>query len=75
MKYSLVFWIVKHIQLGPNIQNPLSQMNQMRNMNQINQNSENHVDQMNHHINQINPKAIFTKLPKIVRTQLAKLAK
>ena len=39
----------------------------------MNQNSENHVNEMNHHIDQINPKAIFTKLPKIVRNQLAKL--
>ena len=40
VKYFLVFWIVKPIQLGPNIQNPLSRMNQIRDMNQINPNSK-----------------------------------
>ena len=39
MKYFLVFWIVKHIQLNQN-----SQTNQMHNINQINQNSENQVN-------------------------------
>ena len=70
MKYFIALWMVKHIQLDPNIQ-----MNQMQNINQINQNSGNQVNQMNHHMNQINQKAIFTKLPKIVRTRLTKLIK
>ena len=43
MNYFLVFWIVEHIQLDPNIENPVSQMNQIHNINQINQNSENQV--------------------------------
>ena len=75
MKYFLVFWIVKHIQLDPNIETLVSQMNQMHYINQIDQNRENQVNQMNHHMNQINQKAIFTKLPKIAGTRLTKLTK
>ena len=56
VKYFLVFWIVKHIQLGPNIQNPLSRMNQICNLNQINKKRENLVNQMYLHMNQINQK-------------------
>ena len=72
VKYFLVFWIVKHIQLNLNSENPVSQMNQMsqnshnqvNQINQVYQNSENPVSQMNE-INQNSE----TKLTKTVITK------
>ena len=46
VKYFLVFWIVKHIQLNHNIQNPVGQMNKLHQINQIIENSENPVSQI-----------------------------
>ena len=43
VKYFLVFWILKHIQINQNIENPVGQMNQMHQIGRISENSENQL--------------------------------